>query len=224
MRFSYEQHGMLRALAATIFLIFCPQSADCQSAAGKDSRFEIFLQGGAAVYTDTSGSRLDAVGTPFTLRKSFAPSAQWSAGLRVRLSARNMLEVSFSDTISSVTTTLSTATIPVPVPSDMNVGMDSVHASYVRLLPRKGKWQFYFAGGMGLTVFTGAFRRETFPSGTFGAGVDLQLNKHFSIRLDQRFIITGAPRSTFLIDSPTFEVPGKTAMFAPSLGLVWRFR
>lgn len=212
-----------KAFAAATLLVICSQPVLCQSEPKKETRFEIFLQGGAAVYTDTSGSRLDAVGAPFTLRKSFAPSAQWSAGLRVRLSARNRLEISFRDTVSRVTTTLSTATLPVPFPSDMNVGMDSVHASYVRLLPRKGKWQFYFAGGLGVTVFTGAFRRETFPSGTFGAGVDLRLNKSFSVRLDQRIIITGAPRRTFFIDSPTFDIAGKTAVFAPSLGLVWRF-
>jgi hypothetical protein len=77
---------------------------------------------------------------------------------------------------------------------------------------------------MGLTVFTGRWRREIFPSGTFGAGVDVQLSKHFAIRLDQRFIITGAPQRTFFIDSPTFDVPGKTFIFAPSVGLVWRIR
>lgn len=212
-----------RALAATIFLIFCPQSADCQSAAGKDSRFVIFLQGGAAVYTDTSGSRLDAAGTPFTLRKSFATSARTSAGLRIALSSRNKLEVNYSYASGTLRHFLSTATMQGPFVDTASLYSNSIHASYVRILSRKGRWQTYLLGGMGLTAFTGRWRRETFPSGTFGAGVDLRLNKHFSLRLEQRVVITGAPQRTFFIDSPTFDVAGKTAVFVPSLGLVWRF-
>jgi len=220
---------MLWALAAATLILICPQPGLCQTAPAKEPRLEVFVQGGAALYTDTKGSKVEFfTGTnttfSFSLRKSFATSARTSAGLRVALSSRNKVEVNYSYASGRLTNSLSTSTIPAPVISVTWMRTDSVHASYVRVLSHKEKSQVYILGGMGVTVFSLTFRKEAHPSGTLGAGLDLRLNKHFSIRLEQRMTITGAPQRTFFIDSPTFDVPGKTFTFTPSVGLVWRFR
>ena len=226
MRIPYALQPLLEALTAAAFLLLYSQPALCQSAAAKEPRLQIFVQGGVAAYTDTTGTKPDAAGSPFTLRKSLGPSPYTSAGFRIAISSRNSLEATYSYSLSSGTLThfLSRPTLPVFFTDTTRFYFDSIHVSYVRTLSWKEKCQTYFLGGMGVSVFTGRWTREIFPSGTFGAGIDVQLNRHFSIRMEQRLIVTGAPKRTFFIDSPTFEVPGKTFISAPSLGLIWRFR
>jgi hypothetical protein len=207
----------MRFLAAFLVSLVMVGGLDAQDA--RKHKFEVFAQFGGAFYTSVTRDFVLPTIPPTQLReeRTFASTGRFSTGFRWGLTDKDAVEVSYSYSPGRVNEFTTGSPLIWPGPSVTAFRAHHLSFNYVRAFEPTGRVQPFLTGGAGFTVFETPFQTGTRPAGNLGIGMDLRLADKWLFRLEQRTVISGAPRGTNAVWEGTF------LQFLPSAGLVFRF-
>jgi hypothetical protein len=188
-----------------VLCLLFPLLGFIQRADGREpeSRFELFGQAGASLYTDKSkmgeisffdlptGTIQNFPATRTTFLKS---TARVFAGARFYITDKDALETSYSYAPSDFTERdrvfgpLGTSVFDALIDVDASF----LAVNYVRYLRSEGSWRPFVTGGAGLVHFGGLPNATKF-SGNVGGGVDFMLSRHLALRSECRLFLAPRP-------------------------------
>ncbi len=217
--------GASHDLSPTAGLVFSPKTSS-----RTPSRFpqvEIFLEGGASVLTDATGTAAGVYtllsngqtvpNYSVTRTNYFSKGGRVFAGFRVFLTENNAVEFSYAESPNGYAMTEELKTAPPatsPLLEQVTVGIEQFAANYVRYFSSWTCVRPFVTGGTELFHYDGRLEVDISNFGwNAGAGVDVPLAKHLSARFEVRDYMARQPELT----------SGIVQNFAPTAGLAYRF-
>ncbi len=221
------RRGLLVAVGFVLIGLTVSSAAYGQTSRGNEGRIQLFAEFAGSFATDVTGSLSLTFTSPagtFTLqeRKSLSKSGRLFAGVRLRLTRADFVEVSYSYNPVWVVTTLTGSPLQGGSPLSEPVHAHSFAFNYVRYLLAEGRVRPFVTGGLGLVAFDGPIETEKKLVGNLGMGIDFGLSSHFLLRIEERAFLSGLPQHTFT-NSSSLNITGTSVNFVPSAGLVVRF-
>jgi hypothetical protein len=188
----------------------------------QELKFELFAQFGGAFYSSVSREfeiRMPPPLSPLPMRddNTFATTGRLALGIRGNVTPRHKIEVLYSYSPGRINSyTLGTPLID-PGPYPLWFYAHTISFNYVRAFEPRGRVQPFLTAGTGVAIFRGALNTQGMPAGNFGLGMDFRLTERWWFRLDERTMLTRAPRGSNAVTG------GTLLQFAPSAGFVFRF-
>jgi len=192
-----------------------------QSARPSEQRWEVFEQLGGSFFTFTKSRTVTIISLPSGSVRTFRDDTSYPArarlftGVRFHVTPNNHIELSYSYTALRRQTDLFGPFSNSPVSVFDSLGSHITSLNYVRNLWGRGRLQPFVTGGLGIAAITsnGCCTYGTL-AGNVGAGLDVQLKKVLSLRMENRVYLRrlGELNSRQIVTN-----------VAPSVGLVFHF-
>jgi hypothetical protein len=185
----------------------------------RKQKFEVFAQFGGAFYTSVTREFEVRSIPPLPLREdnTFAKTGGMVIGIRSSITDKHKVEVSYSYSPGRINSFTTGSPLVDPGPVVLWFYAHGVSFNYVRAFEPRGRVEPFLTVGAGFAVFRGALETEGKPAVNFGIGMDFRLTDRWAFRLEQRTVISSAPRGAEAVSG------GTLLHFVPSAGFVFRF-